>query len=53
MAQNIHNVDYPDWDENLTNANEEFDSNYEFSDNDDRDIDPAYSSMQSNIHHDI
>ena len=53
MAQNIHNVDYPDWDENLTNANEEFDSNYEFSDNDDRNIDPAYSSMQSNIHHDI
>ena len=48
-----YEFDQTDWNEDLSDCNSEFDSNYEFSDNDDRDIDPAYSSMQSNIHHDI
>lgn len=49
-----YEFDQTDWNEDLSDCNSEFDSNYEFSDNtdSDRDIDPAYSFMQSNIHHD-
>ena len=49
-----HDFYNTDSNDDLTNGNSEFDSDYEFSDNADadRDIDPAYSSMQSNIYHD-